>query len=466
MFNFSDKADNLLVLTSLVLASTNTLASPWPLSRDIEQVHVVFSNHLDVGFTGFSMEVINLYFLQFFPEAMKRADDMKSFGRSYIYTTHCWLVSLYIDCPRDEEFPQPLYCPLPNQVKRFIQYIEAGSITWHAFPFNVQIGLMDEDMIKEGVAMCHALDDRFGFPRKKTLNQRDVPGLTIASLPTLIAAGVEAISVGVNGASAPPDVPTIFTWRPPGSTDSVIGMWHPGEYGGINVSDAVMVPGCKHALLMHWRSDNAGPGDLGDLYLDWLHLDKQFPNAKIFASIFDNFLKEVLPFKNQLPVIKQDIGDTWIAGIQSDPFKVQILRLLMRMKKKINVPFVFNRLLLKGFEHTWGLDPKRYAIFYNISWTNEQFKQTRPYFEILESSWSEQREFLYRGLKLLPQVQQDEFMMGMCFPPHPLLMDHALHSVVPLSTICPASTPCCQSYPYVFSFDLSHAFSPLPPCTD
>ena len=66
-----------------------------------------------------------------------------------------------------------------------------------------------------------------GQSEKVTLSQRDVPGMTRSVLPILSTAGVQAISVGVNGASMPPNVPRVFMWRDPVSNVTVPSMWHP-----------------------------------------------------------------------------------------------------------------------------------------------------------------------------------------------------------------------------------------------
>jgi hypothetical protein len=60
-----------------------------------------------------------------------------------------------------------------------------------------------------------------------------VPGLTRATLPVLAAAGVRAVTVGVNGFSAPPGVPksTPFVWRDPASGAELLAMWHEGALG-------------------------------------------------------------------------------------------------------------------------------------------------------------------------------------------------------------------------------------------
>ena len=51
-------------------------------------------------------------------------------------------------------------------------------------------------------------------------------------IPLLKQNGVQAITVGVNGASMPPAVPNIFRWKDPISNEEVLAMWHPGGYGG------------------------------------------------------------------------------------------------------------------------------------------------------------------------------------------------------------------------------------------
>lgn len=60
--------------------------------------------------------------------------------------------------------------------------------------------------------MSRDLDSQFGTSNSMTMSQRDVPGMTRGMIPILAQNGVKAVSVGVNGASAPPGVPSIFIW--------------------------------------------------------------------------------------------------------------------------------------------------------------------------------------------------------------------------------------------------------------
>ena len=91
--------------------------------------------------------------------------------------------------------------------------------------------------------------------------------MTQAVIPVLARMGVKAVSVGVNNAAMPPDVPPIFRWENTEGNASLIALWHPGGYAqlGGSVCDPdcsklyYTVPGSSEALVMSWDSDNQGP---------------------------------------------------------------------------------------------------------------------------------------------------------------------------------------------------------------
>lgn len=80
--------------------------------------------------------------------------------------------------------------------------------------------------------------------------QRDVPGLTRASIPVFVSRGIKAISVGVNAGSAPPGVPwfTPFIWRDEASGTQILAFWHPGAGVG------------SRAQRTHGAADRLGKG--------------------------------------------------------------------------------------------------------------------------------------------------------------------------------------------------------------
>ncbi len=49
--------------------------------------------------------------------------------------------------------------------------------------------------------------------------------------------------------------------------------------------------------------------------------------ATIVSATFDDFVREaLLPHMDRLPVLRQEMGDTWIHGVQSDPQKTAQFR--------------------------------------------------------------------------------------------------------------------------------------------
>jgi len=109
-----------------------------------------------------------------------------------------------------------------------------------------------------------------------------------------------------------------------------------------------------------------------------------------------------------LPVYHQEMGDTWIYGVPSDPLKLSKFRAAQRlrgrclMEKKCSLEsdtfFNFSRFLLKNGEHTFGGTVK--FIGKNLSttvWSNEQLEvalHTDPemtHFSRFRDTWYEQR---------------------------------------------------------------------------
>ena len=67
--------------------------------KDIKELHIVLSNHLDVGYSYLIVDVINKYFDEYFPKIHELSLAAKELKLPFIYTTQSWLISLYLECP-------------------------------------------------------------------------------------------------------------------------------------------------------------------------------------------------------------------------------------------------------------------------------------------------------------------------------------------------------------------------------
>ena len=70
-------------------------------SNDIHTVHMIFMNHLDIGYTTTVNNVLNEYIHQYFQQVEKLGDEMRELEGTdrFVYLTHPWLMSLFFDCP-------------------------------------------------------------------------------------------------------------------------------------------------------------------------------------------------------------------------------------------------------------------------------------------------------------------------------------------------------------------------------
>lgn len=195
----------------------------------------------------------------------------------------------------------------------------------------------------------------------------DVPGHTRAIVRPLAEHGVKLLDIGVNAASTPPDVPPLFVWREPGGRWLVV-MYHHHEYGGV-----VKIPGSDLVVDMEVADDNVGPHSVEEIHNIYSRLRKQFPAATIIASDLTGIANAVAPYRSHLPVVTEEIGDTWIYGAPSDPLKVARYRELARLRREWiaggrlrpgdATDLAFLRSFLLEVEHTWGTDTKTWLDF-------------------------------------------------------------------------------------------------------
>jgi hypothetical protein len=179
-------------------------------------------------------------------------------------------------------------------------------------------------MISASIALSHSLDRRFG--RTTTgAKMTDVPGHTRGLVAPLAAQGVTFLDIGVNDASTPAEVPPLFVWKD-SSGASLVVMYHHG-YGGV-----VQVPGSSLAVAIVVRGDNSGPHTPEEIANIDAGLSRQFPGAEIVACNLTEIANAVEPFRDRLPVVTQEIGDSWIYGVASDPVKVARYRELARLR--------------------------------------------------------------------------------------------------------------------------------------
>lgn len=396
-------------LKSVALTTvTSAMAKPWrglglasdPVEPDVKRVLMTFMCHLDIGFTDTQAHVMNTYFKQFYPQAIATGAKLREQGGNrYVWTTAAWLFYEYLEQANAEERRQAE------------QAIHVGDLAWHAMPFNMQTEMLDRSMIEGCMGFSRVLDARFG--RRTTGGKMtDVPGHSRGLVPLLSHAGVNFLDVGVNPASTPPQVPEVFLWKSPDNA-SIAVLYHHHAYGS-----TVRVPGTDLAVSVNMRVDNTGPHTVDEVNAIYAEMRRRFPNAELTAATFSDIASALQPFHPVLPVVTQEIGDTWIYGGASDPEKIMQYREMARLRTEwITAGKLANgsaddlqllRRLALAAEHTWGTDTKRYIDHDHYSPKELAEFIDKPNYQIMERSWQEKRDDITEGIGNLPPALRAE----------------------------------------------------------
>jgi hypothetical protein len=376
------------------LLAQQPMVATQPLDPQVKRVLVMFKCHFDAGFIDTQAAVVRRYFEVFFPNAIARASQMRASGNErYVWTTGSWLLYEYLEQAS------------PAARARMEKAIAAGDIAWHALPFSWQTEMLDRSMIAGSIALSQALDKRFG--RTTTgAKMTDVPGHTRGLIAPLAAQGVTFLDIGVNGASRPAQLPELFLWQAPRSEAALAVMYH-AEYGSV-----VRVPGSDVAIAIVVRDDNSGPHTVEEIHATYSNLLARYPNAEVIPTNLTEIAHAVQPHRAQLPVVTQEIGDTWIHGVASDPLKVARYREVCRLRSawvaggRMAVgdatDVALLRHLLLEAEHTWGTDTKTWLDFDHYTPADLLPMLNTPHYKVVEFSWQEKRQDLFDGLAALP----------------------------------------------------------------
>jgi hypothetical protein len=426
--------DNGVALTGTVSDDCTTMTwengSSWSKSTAVPKtVHLLFLTHLDVGYhitadtgTGFVNHILNVYMSTYFPRALALADAMRALNRTerFIYTTHPWLLHLYLHCPANFTLSNiTLQCPSQGDVMAMRAAVARGDVVIHASPFNIDFaGAHSQDMLDAMFALPKQLAEELVVPAPLVASLRDVPGAPRSLIPALARAGIPVLSIGLNPWAPNPRLPVPCVWREPSTNASVVllqtdqGVGYPVNVGsdplnpgGLSAHSCMSHPASSHVLCWAFRDDNSGPPrSVTEILNDFDIARWQWPGANVVASTFDAWWAEFEDIVPLLPVAEQEAGDTWMNGYSSDPPKMAFYRVASReystclaagLCDPVNDARIsqFLFFLMKLPEHTWGLP----TIYDDENYTNEQFHAARASgaatYINSEMSWSEQRAF-------------------------------------------------------------------------
>ena len=347
----------------------------------IKKIIVIFKTHLDIGFTDFSENVTKKYMESYLPGAAAAAKELKEKNGDarLVWTTGSWLIEEYLRTHTGTEGDAVRKC------------IENGDICWHGLPFTTHTELMSTELFEYGLSISQKLDKTFG---KKTIAAKmtDVPGHTKAIIPFLKKAGIEFLHIGVNPASSVPCVPPLFRWQ--ADNGDMITVMYQTDYGRF-----AAIEGTDTAVYFAHTGDNLGVQSTEKIEEIFEKIHTEYPDAEVKAGNLNDLALAVREIENTLPIITDEIGDTWIHGVGTDPKKVSQFRALERLYAKLpdgEDKDILARGLIMIPEHTWGLN-----VHTNLSdhenYDRDDFNEIRKTgfnYLRMEKSWREQRAYI------------------------------------------------------------------------
>ncbi len=393
--------------------------------NNIKKVFVIHKTHLDIGFTDSAQAVLHRYMETFIPGAIATAHACNRNGeKNFVWTVGSYLIELYLEKGKDPELLR--------------QAIEDGCIAWHGLPVTTHTELMDGKLFQYGLSISQKLDQRFG---RHTIAAKmtDVPSHTHAIVPYLAQAGIKYLHIGINGSSKMVKLPPLCRLRY--GSDEVI-LDYAALYGASSVCG-------EYAMEFAHTPDNSGPPSPESVAAEMERLREKYPQAEIVSGTMDEFAEIVLAHKEELPVVTEELGDTWIHGVSTDPYKSAAYYELLRIRDQWEAqdPAAIDspawrelcRNLLMVCEHSWGRDVKRWLSDYR-NWEKKDFyaarerdhitpedvmpagKELREFtlhheptfvaglcsYKKMEDSWEEQREYVNNAVAALPEPWRKE----------------------------------------------------------
>lgn len=378
----------------------------------MKKVIVVSKTHLDLGFTDYAENIKQKYIHSFIPEAIDLAEKVNTDDKKYfVWTTGSWILKETLKNPTQKE--------------KLEKAIKDGNIVPHAMPFTTHTELLDEDSLDYGLSLVNDLDKIRG---RKTISAKmtDVPGHTKGLVSILAKHGIKLLHIGVNGASALVDVPPCFVWK---NGDDEVVVIYSGDYGGAFKSDLV-----DEILYFDHTLDNHGAPSPEKVLEKINKIQCEYPDYEITAGTIDDFAEVIWDVREKLPVFEGEMGDSWIHGSATDPYKSASLRTLINLKNKWLNDCSLDRnsdeyknlvdAILCTAEHTCGMDSKTYFSDYGHYLKKEFIKarkadkvkfrhifcdmpqsmlplvslfdgrRKRGYYSVIEKSWAEQRAYI------------------------------------------------------------------------
>ncbi|MCF7958478.1 MAG: hypothetical protein K9M57_08535 [Phycisphaerae bacterium] len=298
------------VLAALAVAAMMPGSVPAAEQKgNVQEIILVYKSHFDIGYTHLASETIHNYRTRTIEGALDVVDKNKSLpaDQQFVWTIPGWPMKKIL-----EDWPGQT----PERQQRVREAFKDGRFAVHALPFTMQVELMEPEGMVRSLGYASKLARGAGKPLPTGAKMTDVPSYTKFTPTLLKNAGVNFLHLGCNPGSTPPDVPFLFWWEGPDGS-RLLTMYSASYGNGLFPPDDWKY---KTWIAMIMGSDNRPPPSPEKVRSDIQEIHDKLPGVKVRVGTIGDFgdlmIKEDL---SDLPVITEDMPDSWIHGPMCNP---------------------------------------------------------------------------------------------------------------------------------------------------
>ncbi|MBN2650785.1 MAG: hypothetical protein JXR63_00255 [Spirochaetales bacterium] len=374
--------------------------------QNLETVHVVFKTHFDIGFTDMADKVVEKYSTDFTSKVIKILESKVYSDQDFVWTVPGWPMNEILKRNRANN---------PETLKRLEQYLYDGSIRLHALPFTIQSEAITPEGLINSLKYSRDLCKKYNMPLPTAAKMTDVPSHSWMLPSILSKAGINFLHLGCNPASQSPEVPLFFFWEGPDGSRLLT------SYVAENYGTGVLPPKSwkyKNWLAMIMTGDNAGPPSSSEVRSILRRANLSLPRGvKIKISSLDEFADSFLAENPDLQIVRGDMPDSWIHGMQTAPMATAAYFKAMKQTESAKKILSFSSVehdsliinhvekvyddIIRFSEHTWGINTAYMKRIYGQQWITAK---KRGDFKRHEDSWDEKNFFAYRAEELSAEL--------------------------------------------------------------
>lgn len=368
------------------------------------KIIAAFKTHFDYGYTDLAEKVLEHYCTDVLQSALDVCERSQELGDDLQYRwtlPSCLLMQMY------EKSEGETRARLEALVRR-------GQIVCHALPFTMHTPLLDEEMLRHMFVFTDEYCKTFGKPFPLAAKMTDVPGHMSAIIEPLVSRGVRFLHLGKNPASSAPHVPLLFWWED--LKGNRILTLYSRDYG----TNILPPKGWKYPvwLAMLQTGDNVGVQSV-----EFITESARAVSGKteFVTGTLDDFAREIMKCDlTGLPVVRGEIGDTWIHGAGTYPRAMSVYKRSLRrfraaeerareQGKDISAASdAFYKTALIFAEHTFGVNVLRYIgkLRKYDKGSLTAARRTDPNYILAESSWREQERYTEKMQSICDRAEE------------------------------------------------------------